>query len=82
MFCEKSVIVDPEHPKTKILNVQVLDQTNNFNHVICIKCHEKNKSLRLDSVECRLCSLNHHINTKIWDTYVVSDNNCGCCLIF
>jgi hypothetical protein len=82
LVCDKSVILNPEQPKQKNLNVQVLDQGYDFNHVICARCHDKNKSLKLDSLECQLCGVSHHIDKSIWETVVASQNSCGCCLIF
>ena len=80
LLCEISVI----DKSREILMVKLLDQENNFNHVICVKCHDKNKNLRLDSLSCLICDCVHQIDLTIWNTNVkkVEKESCSsCCII-
>ena len=83
LFCEASVVNNQEK-SPQILRVKVLDQAYNFNHVVCLKCHEKNKNIRLDSIQCQICDSIHQIDINIWEKHIKLENDScsSCCLIF
>lgn len=54
-------------------------------HVMCLKCHEKNKDMQPDLFNCQICEVWHKIDTKLWSEKGANKNNddcSGCCVIF